>query len=332
MKKILVFNVNWIGDVIFSAPIFNALSKKYPGAEIVCLAVPRVQSILKMIPGIDRIMVYDEERKHRFLLGKIKLVLQLRREKFDIAFVIHGSLTRALLIFLSGIPHRIGYATKRRRFFLTQVVEPSSKILHRSDYYLRIVESFSINVRDRQCRLVVDPEDIRWAENYLQENNIKQNDFFVVLNPGGNWSLKRWPKESFAKLAQQLISRFQAKVGICGSLADVEISRYMKKVCQDHIYCLFGKTTLGQLAAVFQKASLVISADSGPMHIASGVGTKVIALFGPTHPEVTGPRGQSSDIILRYEVGCNKDPCYHLKCQDNICMKSINIKDVLQVI
>ncbi|MDD3375479.1 MAG: glycosyltransferase family 9 protein, partial [Candidatus Omnitrophica bacterium] len=93
-----------------------------------------------------------------------------------------------------------------------------------------------------------------------------------------------------------------------------------------------GKTNLSQLMGVMQRADVVISADSGPLHVASSVGAKTIGLFGPTSPQVTGQRGKSINKIIFNNVGCNKNPCYHLTCQDNICMKSITVRDVIEKI
>src|SRR5262245_11739670 len=114
MKKVLVVNVNWLGDVIFSAPVFQALKAAYPQSQVSCLAVPRVRAILESIPGIDEIIVYDEEGAHRNPLAKLRLIRELSAKHFDAAFLLHRSLTRALLVFLAGIPQRIGYATKGR--------------------------------------------------------------------------------------------------------------------------------------------------------------------------------------------------------------------------
>ena len=109
MNRILVVNVNWLGDVIFSSPIFKALKSAYPEAKISCLAVPRVKEILESIPEIDEIIIYDEKGKHGNPFAKFSLIAKLHREKFDIAFVLHRSWTRALLVFLAGIPQRVGY-------------------------------------------------------------------------------------------------------------------------------------------------------------------------------------------------------------------------------
>src|SRR3989338_11661837 len=109
MKRILVVNVNWVGDVIFSSPVFKALKKAYPDARISCLAVPRVKGILESIPYVDDIIEYDEKGKHRTPLGKLGLILRLRLRHFDGAFLLHRSLTRALFVFFAGISVRVGY-------------------------------------------------------------------------------------------------------------------------------------------------------------------------------------------------------------------------------
>src|SRR4051812_6816771 len=117
MKRILVVNVNWLGDVIFSSPVFKAIKENYPQAHVACLAVPRVHEILESISGIDEIITYDERGRHRNPLAKIDLILDLKRRQFDTAFLLHGSLTRALLVYLAGIPQRVGYGTKSRGQF-----------------------------------------------------------------------------------------------------------------------------------------------------------------------------------------------------------------------
>jgi ADP-heptose:LPS heptosyltransferase len=155
MQRILVVNVNWLGDVIFSSPVFKALKEAYPEARISCMAVPRVRDVLESIPCIDEIITYDEKGRHGNPIAKLKLIMQLRRKRFDIAFLLHRSLTRALLVYCAGIPVRVGYDEKNRGQFLTHKVNYLEGQVHRSDHYLNIIESYGVAVRDRQCRLNV---------------------------------------------------------------------------------------------------------------------------------------------------------------------------------
>ena len=153
----------------------------------------------------------------------------------------------------------------------------------------------------------------------------------MVLNPGGNWDLKRWPKENFARLGKRLIKEYQAKVIITGARADLNLAQDIAAQMEQQPLIFCGKTTLKQLAALMAKVSLVISNDSGPMHIAVSQKTKVIALFGPTSPQITGPYGRGNYTVIHRDVGC-ATPCYQLDCSDNRCMKAITVDDVLQAV
>ncbi len=332
MKKILVINVNWVGDAIFSAPVFKALKKTYPDATISCLAVPRIKEILESNPFIDQIIPYDERGTHGSPWAKFILISQLRREKFDVAFLLHRSLTRALLVYLSGIPRRVGYDTKGRALLLTHHVKPLNGITHRSDYYLNVVESFGIKVEDRSCELVVPPLVQEEVHHLLKQHGIRPEDFLVVVHPGGNWDLKRWSTANFAELIRRIRTEFQAKVILTGTAQEITLVQDIASLSKVESVILAGQTTLKILAAIMQRADLVISADSGPLHLANCVGTSVIALFGPTRPEVTGPRGKGQLMVLQKDVGCNREPCYNLECPDNICMRSLTVDEVVHAV
>jgi len=329
MNNILVVNVNWVGDVIFSSPVFKALKKNFPQSRIACLGVPRVKEVLECVPEIDQIILYDEQGVHKNPWAKLRLIQSLKQQKFDAVFLLHRSLTRALLVFLSGIPKRVGYPTKGRGFLLTHKVDFLSKAIHRSDYYIHVVESLGIKVEDRTCYLAVDDDSLRYVEEILKREGVHSNDFSIVLNPGGNWDLKRWPVEKFVLLADRLQEEFKAKVIISGAKKDVGLAETILKRARFKPIILTGQTNLKQLMALLKKANLVISADSGPLHLAGAVGTKTIGLFGPTRPEITGPRGAGKFIVLQKDVGCNQEPCYNLACPDNICMRSISVEEVV---
>lgn len=328
--NILVINVNWIGDVIFSSAVFQALEDAYPSAKISCLAVPRVKEILESVPSIDEIIVYEEDGRHKMPWGKLQLIAQLRRKKFDCVFILHRSLTRALLTFFAGIPVRVGYNTKGRDLYLTHKIQESSDSLHRQDYYLHLLEAFGISIRERQSFLEVDLASQQRVQQLLRSFGIESSDSFVVVNPGGNWDLKRWPQGNFTQLIDQILQEFQMKVILTGSQNDTALAQKIIFSLKRKPVDLTGKVNLKELIALMKMAGLVISADSGPLHIASSVGTKTIGLFGPTSPDITGPRGKGLSQILRFDVGCNRMPCYYLDCPQNICMHAISVQDVLE--
>jgi len=328
MNNILVVNVNWLGDAVFSIPIFKALKKTYPQARIACLCAPRVKEVLEYCPYVDKIIIYDERGKQRFPWAKWKLVRYLRKEKFDAAFLLHRAMTRGLMVYLAGIPLRIGYC--KAKAFLTNPVAMKSEDIHRCDYYLKVLEGHGIKVQDRLCELRLKLEDRRGLDIKLSKAGIGPTESYVVLNTGGNWDLKRWSTGSFALLAKRLAQEFGLKIVFSGSNKDRENCQRIAQAAEIGAVVLAGETTLGESLALYKRAVAVISGDSGPLHLAHSVGADVIGIFGPTRPEITGPRGSGLFQILFKDVGCNKAPCYHLSCTNNVCMQSVTVDDVCQ--
>ncbi|UCD55401.1 MAG: lipopolysaccharide heptosyltransferase II [Candidatus Omnitrophota bacterium] len=329
-KRILIVEVNWLGDVLFSTPLIRAVREKFKDAYIACMVVPRCREILEYNPRIDEIIVYDEKGEHRGIWGKLRFILSLRKKRFDLAILLHRSFTRTFLTRLSGIKNRAGYATEKRRVLLTHPVEPLDAPLHKVEYFLKIAESLGCDASFKNYEFFISDREKKHIEEELSKSGIKKEDLLVVINPGGNWLPKRWPEENFAKLADFLVAKYGAKVVISGGKPDMEIAIRIKKGMREVPAIFAGKTNLKELAALMERADFVISGDSGPMHIAVARGASVIALFGPTSPRLTGPYGNGNYRIIQKDVGCEV-PCYDLTCGNYRCMKAITVDDVTRV-
>lgn len=299
MKKILIVTKNWLGDILFEVPSIHLIRQKYPDAEIVCLAPPRCREILDRNPDINRVLEFDERETHKTLRSKLKFILQLRREKFDKAFLFHRSRTRAFLLFLGGVKKRTGFKTKSG-WFLTKAVPEPSHSLHHVDYFLELLVADGFSKPDNPAyRFHFSIEDSNRALRILQQHGVNQP--YICFHLGANWEHKRWPLEHFAELSDLLASKTKASIVVTGSRGDNKLARKMiSKVKHSRPVDLTGRTSLGELAAVFSRASFVVSGDSGPMHIAAGTGTRVLAVFGPTNADLTGPRGTGESIVLSY--------------------------------
>ena len=197
------------------------------------------------------------------------------------------------------------------------------------DYFLNIARACGIEAKTRSYEFFTTSREQSYIADLFQEHGLKKSDFLVVINPGGNWDLKRWPKENFAQLADRLIKDYQAKVLLTGAKKDLSLAQDIAALMKGRPIILCGKTSLGQLAALMENVNLVISNDSGPMHIALSQKARVIALFGPTSCKITGPYGQNNYLVIQKDVGC-KVPCYQLNCRNNRCMKAISVDEVLQ--
>jgi len=327
--RILIVEVNWLGDVLFSTPAIKALRRKFPDSFIACMVVPRVKEVLQGNPDINEIIINDEDGIHKGFSGKLNLAQELKARNFDLAVLFHRSFGRTVITWQAGIRRRLGYSTWKRRFLLTErLAMPAKDSLHRVDYYLNIVKPLGCDTQDRYYEFFTSGEDEAFIDNFLKEQGIVRGDFVVCLNPGGNWPPKRWPKENFARLADCLLGDYKFKVIFTGAKQDLGLISEIRSAMKFEPIVAAGKTTLRQAACLFKKSNLVISGDSGPLHIASGVGLDIIALFGPTSPRVTGPIGKGRIKIIQKETDCRL-PCYDKDCRDNICMQKITVEDVL---
>jgi heptosyltransferase II len=328
-KRILIFNVNWLGDVLFSTAAIRNIRCNFPDSFIACIVPSRCYQILKGNPHLDEIIIFDEKDRHRGILSKLNFVTLLRSKEFDKVFLLHRSFTRALICRLAGIPQRVGYYTKKRGFLLTDSIRPPQKdSLHRIDYYLNIIEKAGLRVEDRFLDFAVGEKDEEFVRDFLTKQGVKKGDFLVAINPGGNWVPKRWPKEYWPVLADKLINELGAKVIITGSVSDVSLGREIKNTMKQEPILACGTLNLKHLGALCKRADVFITADTGPLHIATAVGAKkIIALFGPTLPEITGPYPLRNATVLRKQTNC-KLPCYEAHCKDYRCMKAITPEEV----
>ncbi|MBF0619799.1 MAG: lipopolysaccharide heptosyltransferase II [Candidatus Omnitrophica bacterium] len=328
MNNILVVSVNWLGDAVFSTPVYRALKARYPGARVMALAVPRVCNVLAMCPDIDEVIPFHEKT----LAGQIALAGQLRSKHVDAVFLLRRSVSRTFLMWLAGIPVRVGFAGNGAGMFLThRVAEFDLDSRHRSDVYLKVLEAFGVPVSDHACLLSVLPEALLQADTWLAARGISSKDKILMVNTGGNWDLKQWPEKNFVGLVQALV-RQEYKVILPGAASDKQkVERIIREAGVAAISAA-GETDLKMLAGLLSRAQVLITADSGPLHLASALGVSTISLFGPTRPEITGPRGRGRSIVIQKDAGCNRAPCYNLQCQDNRCMKEIKVSDVCQAL
>ena len=324
MRKILVVEVNWLGDCVMSLPAFSALKEKFKDSYIAVVCPERLKELFGVISSVDEVIVFDEKDTHRSFFSKIEFVKELKKKKFDIVFLLHRSFTKALICKLANIKEIIGFKRKKTRFLLTKKIEPREN-LHRRDYYFSLFEKAGVSVKNRIPRIEPISPLTSLADKFFKKDNF----FWIAVNPSANWHLKRWPPHYFSFLFKYLLEE-DVKIVLIGQKKDEDV---VKKILvslndkeKERIINLCGKTNLKELISVLARVDLLISSDSGPAHLASALGRRVLVLFGPTSPSITAPSGKDV-YILRKDVGC-KIPCYNLKCKDNICMKKIEPQDV----
>jgi lipopolysaccharide heptosyltransferase II len=328
-KRILIVELNWLGDVLFSTPAIRALKSKYPDSYLGVLVHKRCKDVLLENPYINEIIILDEDTKHKGLFGKLKLIGQLKKRRFDTAYLFHRSFTRTLICILSGIRNRIGYYTPKRKFLLTESVVPPEGVVHRAAYYYYLISrKIPDDIEELHCDFLIGSDEDSYVKVVLDKEGVRNNEKLVVMHPAGNWLPKRWSKENFARLSDELIQRFNVRVIFSGAQVERGTVDDILGLMKNKAVNLSGKTTLKQLGALFKRADLVISADSGPLHISVALNRPTIAIFGPTSQAITGPLTKENIAILQKDTGC-AIPCYKLDCWNNLCMKRISVEDVI---
>ena len=328
MKRILIIEVNWLGDILFTTPAIRAVRENNPDAFISCVAVPRCVDMLKGNPHIDDIIVFDEKGRDRGIIKKLQFISILRKKRFDTVISFHRSMSRMLMAAIAGIPRRVGYYTRKRSWLLTDSVEQPIQEPHRVEYFLNITRAIGADTENKDYEFNISHGAFENAEKILTQAGVDINEKFFIVNPGANWLPKRWPAARYGELCKRLKDVYNVKIIITGSEKDIRLADEIIASSENAAVSICAKTGLKELGAVMKKASLVVANDSGPMHIAVSQKTPTVALFGPTSPDITGPYGRARYIVLNKYSEC-EIPCYQL-CDDYRCMEAISVDDVME--
>jgi heptosyltransferase II len=324
VQRIFIRTANWIGDAVMSTPAIGAVRRQFPRAEIVVASNPTVTELFRFHPYCDRTLVFDKKGADSGAAGLFLFSRRLRREGFDLAILLQNAVEAAIMARLAGIPYLMGYRSDGRGLLLTHGVPvgPEEKRLHHTDYCLRMLEHFDISAPPVGLKLSCTPEELSWAHSLLGEIP------WVAINPGAAYgSAKQWFPERFAAVADALVRDFGIRILLSGGPEEVRIGRDIERAMSSRPLNLIGKTTVRQLMALLASCRLVVTNDSGPMHIAAAFNVPVVAVFGPTDPSVTAPRCERA-VVVRHQSDCA--PCRLRLCpSDHQCMEGVRPDEVL---
>ena len=331
IRKILVVRTDRMGEALLNIPAVRAL-KQNSSAFIVTLVNPVVKELLVGTPEIDQILTFDEEKWNKSIFTKLKLYWQIRKMKFDLAVILNPAKKFHILTYLAGIPRRLGY-DRKWGFLLTDKIKDKKfqGQKHEVEYNLDLVRAIGADTEDKRISIKVEKEDSQFVEDLLLKYGVKDKDLVIAIHPHSSNPAKSWPKENFAGVADELYARFLAKVAIIGGAEERSSAIKLISQAKHPLINLTGKLTLKQLTAFFQRCTLLISNDSGPVHIAAAMCTPTVVIFGRNIPGVSpkrwGPWG-NGHIVLHKDPGCN--PCLDRNCPYNFkCLTSISPEEVL---
>jgi len=323
--NILIVKLSALGDVVHTLPSLAALRTLYPEAHISWVIEEAASDLIQDHPLLDRVLLSRRKRwqAHPWAPETRREVrsffMALRDRPYDLVIDFHGLFKSAILAYLSGGKRRLGYASLQELsglFYTERIPEDMDK--HAVDRYLDFIRYLGMEDPPVTFPIPAPPGVKERAQTLLMQVGITGD--FIAINPVALWPTKLWSEEQFASLADQIMGELSIPVLFTGGKDDVPYITRILTALSHHGINLAGCTSLRELAEIYRRARLVITTDSGPMHIAAAVGTKTIALFGPTDPRRTGPYGGGHKVI-RLNLDCS--PCFRKTCHDRRCMAGI---------
>jgi heptosyltransferase-2 len=330
-RRIVIRVPNWVGDVIHSLPALDAVRGHFQDAEITVLGRSGVGTLLKDYPAVDSVISYAARPGDFLPLWRIGTGLRTRA--FDLGILLTRSFEGAWIFFVAGIPRRYGYAADGQKWLLTDSVpyDEHAKKLHQVDYYLNLLFPMGIKRNATRGKLVPAADEKETAAKRLSAAGWSREQPLVALCPGASYGpAKRWPANRFSELTKLLIADRGVTVVLLGGSEEQAFGREFPKEASGRLVNLMGRTTLREAMALLAISDVAIANDSGLLHLAAAVGAPVIALFGPTDPDRTGPVGDTV-TMLRKPVICS--PCRMRDCPiDHCCMQSISVREVYEAV
>ncbi|MBU1128131.1 MAG: glycosyltransferase family 9 protein [Candidatus Omnitrophica bacterium] len=368
--RILITRTDRLGDVVISTPVIRFLREKFPFAQIAMLVAPMTCDVVCNNPDIDEVIIYDKCNKQKGLWETIKFAFALKKKQFDLAIALHPTNRVHLMLFIAGIPIRIGYDRNfgkllNKRFSHRKQKGAMHEVMYNFDLLSRA--GFQTDNADIRPYMVIGQEDKELVDTILREQGVGSNFIhsavqnpainggvgksrlsmnpypkprafspgslkgFIVIHPGASCPSKRWPVERFAKVADSVVDHFGYDVVLVGAGDAEELSARVARRMRNRSFDLTDMLRVGELAEVLRRGKLLISNDSGPVHVATAVGTPVVCVFGRSDPGLSPKRWRplgKNDIVLHKNAGCRE--CFAHNCQkDFACLKAITVDEAI---
>jgi lipopolysaccharide heptosyltransferase II len=320
--RILIRSSNWLGDAVMSVPAVRAIKAGRPDAHITVAVPSKIASMWKLVPEVSEIVPLA----NKSLLATVRSIR--RQSRFDVVILFPNSLRAALETWLPGIPRRVGYRGHFRRWLLNQIIcqrDTPGPIEHQADRYLRVARELGASVQDNCREALPRDRDISDGTATVPSGNERVK---LALSPGAEYGhAKRWLPKRFAEVAAAVVAKLSVQWILLGTPKDMAVGETIARTLGHSCVNRIGQTTLEQLIDELRECRLLLTNDTGTMHLASLLGVPTVAIFGSTEPRLTGPLGDGH-IIVRHQVECS--PCSLRECPiDFRCMKAVSVDEAI---
>ena len=329
-RRICVIKPSAFGDVVQALPLLPVLRAQFPEASISWVINRELSDLLQGHPDLEEIISFG---RHGSWRDWVCLLRTLKQRRFDLVFDLQGLLRTGVMTFCTNAPLRVGLETSREgaHWACHHIIPNTGRNVAAHARYWRVAEELGQGDLPRQTIVTTGPQELAWTGRLLTP--LKRP--VLVVHPGARWVTKRWPVEKFVAVSQRAVRDFGFSVIVLGSdaernLADEFTQTLHTLMPNAEIRNLAGKTNLKQLAALLQQADVLLTNDSGPMHLAAGLGTAVLGLFTCTDPQRSGPPGDRHELVSTNVAcaGTYAKQCPHQREQHLACLRELDVDRV----
>ena len=302
-SRVLVKEVNWLGDLVISLPALKAVRRRFPGSHLAVLVKAELAGFFDGCDWIDEVIAYRRARGMRGLAMQSRIIAELRARRFDLAILFPNSFSSALWTALGSVRRRAGYATDARGLLLTDKARPDAATLdgHQAGYWLGMVkQTVGAEGDPADCMLTAAPGNRERMVATLAARRKSPGSRLIAIAPAAAYGpAKEWPAEQYAALIDLLAAEGNAECVMVGAPAERQRCERIAALAHSGAIVTAGETGIGELIAMLSLCDGFVGNDSGPMHLAGALGVLTVALFGSTNPRRTGPLGPRVNVIWR---------------------------------
>jgi heptosyltransferase-2 len=332
-SRILVHEVNWLGDLVMTLPVLAALRRAFPAARLAVLVDYRLAAFFDGSALVDEVIALRRGGKRLAAVELIRAAAQLRTRRFDLAVVLPNSFVSALRVALAGIPVRAGFARDGRGWMLTRRVTPDAQLMrrHQVHYWLGMLKAtLGVESDPKQIAPEVAPHHLERMRRWLAVRRNERSKLLAVAPAAAYGPAKEWPREHYVELISSLAQR-DVQAVLVGGAGDIARCEAIATSASCDAIVAAGQTDVGELMALLSLCDGFVGNDSGAAHLASALGIPTVAIFGSTNPARTGPLGPRTTILYK-AIECS--PCLARTCRFGHyqCLRAIEPRAALSAL
>lgn len=333
-KRILITKLGALGDLVLAVPSFRMIRRRFPDAHIALLVDSKLIPLMERSPYLDELICFNRQDRHTPWKQILSVSKKLRSVSFDISIDFQNNWRTHWITFLARIPKRHGYRRGWTGYLLTHPVLSWNRDLAPLEHQFQVLKRAGVIQYDDRMELWPEPgEDAHFVRLFGKTPGLSPKPCVgFVLGASPKWPTKQWPLEYFLKLAGRLIRELDCRVVLLGTQEDEPLAHAFRDINSGNLVDIIGKTTLTQLPSSVKQLDVIVTGDTAPLHIASAVGTKIVALFGPTEPKRHMPPG-AGHVALVKRIPCQ--PCYRGICVNREklqCLRDITVDEVFEAV